>query len=62
MRTDHRGDEDDGGEENVPLHVEGFVREEILLNYLLCGVNIVMVACSIFKGENRCYLATNKEL
>jgi hypothetical protein len=34
VRTDHGGEEDDGGEENVPLHVEGFMGEEILLNYL----------------------------
>jgi hypothetical protein len=34
VRTDHGGEEDDGSEENVPLHVEGFMREEILLDYL----------------------------
>jgi len=44
VRTDHGGEEDDGGEENVPLHVEGFMREEILLDYLW-GANIVMIVC-----------------
>jgi hypothetical protein len=33
-RTDQGGDENDGGEEHVSLHVESFVREKILLDYL----------------------------
>jgi hypothetical protein len=40
VRTDHGGDENDGGEENVSLHVESFVREKILLNYL-CASSLV---------------------
>jgi hypothetical protein len=36
-RTDQGGDENDGREENVSLHVESFVREKILLDYLCAG-------------------------
>ena len=34
VRTEHGGDEDNGGEENVSLHIESFVREKKLLDYL----------------------------
>jgi hypothetical protein len=47
VRTDQGGDENDGGEENVSLHVESFVREKKLLDYL-CGVNLVIL-CAIYK-------------
>jgi hypothetical protein len=50
VRTDHGGDENDGGEENVSLHVESFVREKELLNYL-CGVNMVIL-CATLQTEN----------
>jgi hypothetical protein len=60
VRTDQGGDENNGGEENVSLHVESFVREKKLLNYL-CGVNLVIV-CIIYKTENDVYLTTNKQL
>lgn len=52
-RTDHGGDEDDGSEENVPLHVEGLVREEILLNYLYGPTSSWRGALFIKKGK-RC--------
>jgi hypothetical protein len=52
VRTEHRSEEDGGGEEQVPLHVEGFMREEILLDYLW-RPNIVIAACSIFKEEKK---------
>ena len=60
MRTDQGGDKNNGGEENVSLHVESFVREKKLLNYLY-GVNLVIV-CIIYKTENDVYLTTNKQL
>jgi hypothetical protein len=41
VRTDQGGDENNCGEENVSLHVESFVREKILLDYL-CGVSLVI--------------------
>lgn len=47
VRTHHGGEEDDGGEENVPLHVEGFMREEILLNYL-SGPTLSLDVCQMF--------------
>lgn len=47
MRTDQGGDEDDSGEENVSLHVESFVREKILLDYLY-GSSLVIL-CAIYK-------------
>ena len=34
MRTEHGGAEDGGGEEDVALHVEGLVWEEVLLDDL----------------------------
>ena len=34
VRTEHSGDEDNGGEENMSLHIESFVREKKLLDYL----------------------------
>ena len=46
MRTNYGGKEDDGGEENMPLHVERFVREEILLDYLFQLNLINDVVCS----------------
>jgi hypothetical protein len=50
VRTDQGGDEDDGGEENVSLHVESFVREKILLDYLREGS---LVKRRVFKkGRN----------
>ncbi len=46
-RTGHGGEEDGGGEEDVPLHVEGFVREEVLLDDLHKGIscNFVEATC-----------------
>ncbi len=45
-RTEHSGDKNNGGEENVSLHVESFVREKILLDYLcrrkLCHLVLLM--------------------
>jgi len=34
VRTEHGGDEDNGGEEKVSLHIESFVGEKKLLDYL----------------------------
>jgi hypothetical protein len=47
-RTDQGGDENDGGEEHVSLHVESFVREKILLDYL-CGASLVIFCAMIYK-------------
>jgi hypothetical protein len=33
-RTEHGGEKDDAGEEDMSLHAESFMRKEILLNYL----------------------------
>lgn len=50
VRTDQGGDENDGCEENVSLHVESFVREKILLDYL-CGVSLVIFCATIYRGR-----------
>ena len=50
VRTDQGGDEDDSGEENVSLHVESFVREKILLDYLYGG-SLVIFCATIYEGE-----------
>ena len=47
VQTDQGGDEDDGGEEDVSLHVESFVREKILLDYLY-GSSLVIL-CAIYQ-------------
>jgi hypothetical protein len=62
VRTYHRGEEDGGGEENMPLHVEGFMGKEILLNYL-CGVKHRQgtVLKLFFKGDAT-YLTTYEKL
>lgn len=50
VRTDQGGDENDGGKENVSLHVEGFVREKILLDYLYGG-SLVIFCATVHKGR-----------
>lgn len=44
----------------MPLHVEGLVREEILLDYLY-GADIITAVLQILKGETT-YLAAYEEL
>lgn len=45
VRTEHGGNEDNGGEENMSLHIENFVREKKLFDYLygrnLCHTDII---------------------
>jgi hypothetical protein len=62
VRTEHGGDEDNGGEEKVSLHIESFVREKILLDYL-CG-RTQLVYHTIYKMGRKIfsYLTTYEKL
>jgi len=50
VRTEHGGDEDNGGEENMSLHIESFVREKKLLDYLY-GRNLLCHTIDKKRGE-----------
>jgi len=59
VRTEHGGDEDNGGEEKVSLHIESLVREKKLLDYLYGRI----FCHTIYKiGRKTLYLTTYEKL
>lgn len=56
-RTEHGGEEDGGGEEEMALHAERLVREEVLFDDLLWDQGIF--CC--FQARHISYLSTHEQ-
>ena len=59
VRTEHGGDEDNGGKEKVSLHIESFVREKKLLDYLY-GAGATCVSYDLLKKWGERYSLTSR--
>ena len=62
VRTEHGGDEDNGGEKKVSLHIESFVREKKLLDYLYRGTQLVYHTIYKTGGKIFSHLTTYEKL
>lgn len=60
VRTEHGGDEDNGGEEKVSLRIESFMREKKLLDYLYGRKNLSSKRPIKWGGE-RDYFFTSRQ-